>query len=90
MAENSAKLWFQRKLNQTAITRAGQAIENLGRALPCRVTAVNGAIVTVEFQMDTSPWTLKPITIPKAESPAGEPPALKALQSLAVEYDCDA
>lgn len=40
-----------------------------GRALPCRVTEVNGAIVTVEFEVDASPWTLPPITIPKAESP---------------------
>ncbi|ATF87576.1 hypothetical protein [Burkholderia gladioli] len=69
MADDFAKLWFQRSLNDLAITRAGQAIESQGRALPCRVTAVTGKIVTVEFEMDTSPWTLPPITIPKAESP---------------------
>jgi hypothetical protein len=69
MADNFAKLWLQKTLNQTAINRAGQAIESMGRALPCRVTKVSGQIVTVEFEMDTSPWTLKPITIPKAEGP---------------------
>jgi hypothetical protein len=69
MSDDFAKLWLQDNLNQLATTRAGQAIKSLGRALPCRVTSVTGKIVTVEFQMDTSPWTLQPITIPKAESP---------------------
>lgn len=69
MSDEQAKLPLQRNLNQVAITRAQQAINSLGRALPCRVTAVNGAIVTVSFQVNTSPWTLLPITIPKAESP---------------------
>lgn len=69
MADNFSKLWLQKSQNQLAINRAAQEIRKQGRALPCRVTAVNGAIVTVEFEMDTSPWTLPPITIPKAESP---------------------
>lgn len=68
MSDDHSKLWFQRNLNQTAITRAEQAIKSLGRTLPCRVTKVSGAIVTVEFEVDTAPWTLQPITIPKAES----------------------
>lgn len=68
MTDDHSKLWFQSLLNQTAMARAQQAIKNLGRALPCVVTAVNGALVTVKFQVDTSPWTLPPITIPKAES----------------------
>ncbi|WP_430229734.1 hypothetical protein [Paraburkholderia tropica] len=69
MSDDFAKLWLQGNLNQVAITRAQQAIKSLGRALPCRVTNVIGKLVTVEFQMDTSPWTLPPVTIPKAESP---------------------
>lgn len=69
MADNFAKLWLQKSQNQLAINRAAQEIQKQGRALPCRVTAVTGAIVTVEFEMDTAPWTLPPITIPKAESP---------------------
>lgn len=68
MSDDFAKLWFQGNLNQVAITRAQQAMKSLGRALPCRVTNVIGKIVTVEFEMDTAPWTLPPITIPKAES----------------------
>lgn len=69
MADSFSKLWLQKGQNKLAINRAAQEIQRQGRALPCRVTAVNGAIVTVEFEMDTTPWTLPPITIPKAESP---------------------
>lgn len=69
MADNFAKLWVQKNLNQTAINRAQQAINSLGRALPCRVTAVDGAIVTVAFEVNATPWTIPEITIPKAESP---------------------
>lgn len=69
MSDDFSKLWFQQNLNRTAVNKAQQAIGTIGRALPCRVTAVNGAIVTVEFELDSAPWTLPPITIPKAESP---------------------
>lgn len=69
MADNFSKLWLQKTQNQLAINRASQEIQKQGRALPCRVTAVTGSIVTVEFEMDTAPWTLPPVTIPKAESP---------------------
>lgn len=68
MSDDFAKLWFQGNLNEVAITRAQQAIKSQGRALPCRVTNVIGKLVTVEFEMNTAPWTLPPITIPKAES----------------------
>jgi hypothetical protein len=69
MADNFSKLWLQKSQNELAINRAAQEIKRQGRALPCRVTKVTESIVTVEFQMDTSPWTLPPVTIPKAESP---------------------
>ena len=69
MADNYDKIWIQKSANQLAINRAQQAIQNLGRALPCRVVAVNGAIVTVAFEVNAAPLTLKNITIPKAESP---------------------
>ncbi|CAG9225982.1 hypothetical protein [Burkholderia vietnamiensis] len=68
MADNYSKLPLQRSLNRVAITRAQQAIRSTGRALPCRVTKVSGAIVTVEFEVQGA-WTLPPVTIPKAESP---------------------
>ncbi|MDN7744731.1 hypothetical protein QZM78_11805 [Burkholderia multivorans] len=68
MADNYSKLPLQRSLNRVAIARAAQAIEDTGNALPCRVTKVSGAIVTVEFELQGT-WTLPPVTIPKAESP---------------------
>jgi hypothetical protein len=69
MADNFAKLWLQKRQNKLAINRAAQEVQKQGRALPCRVTAISGQIVTVAFEMDTSPWTLQPISIPKNESP---------------------
>lgn len=68
MSDNYSKLWIQRTANQTAINRARQAIENMGRALPCRVVGINGSIVTVAFEVNAAPYTLPNITIPKAES----------------------
>lgn len=69
MDDNYGKLWLQKTTNQLAVTRAQQAIKSLGRALPCRVTAVSGAIVTVAFEVNAAPWNLPQISIPKAESP---------------------
>ncbi len=68
MSDNAEKLWLQDSLNRTAINRAADAIARLGKALPCRVTAVSGSIVTVEFEV-SSQWTLPAVTIPKAEGP---------------------
>jgi len=65
---NSRNLAFQDSSNRTNIRRASEAIAQLGRALPSRVTAVSGSIVTVEFEVNATPWNLPPVTIPKAES----------------------
>ena len=69
MADNYEKLWLQDSFNAIAIARAATLIENTGRALPCRVTAVNGSIVKVAFEVNSDPITLPQISIPKAESP---------------------
>lgn len=69
MASNYTKLWLQKTLRRGAQLQALSAIQNTGRALPCRVVAVAGSLVTVAFEMDASPLTLPQITIPKAESP---------------------
>lgn len=68
MADNYAKLWIQKSLNQGAIRRAREAIQATGRALPCQVVKVSGSIVTVSFQVNSSVWSLPQVTIPKAES----------------------
>lgn len=69
MSDNAARLWIQNTQNQVAIKQAAAAIERTGNALPCRVTAVNGSIVTVAFEVNAAPWTLPPVTLPKAEGP---------------------
>lgn len=69
MSENYAKLWIQKSTNQLAINRAKQAIQGTGRALPCHVVSVSGAIVTVAFDVHSPTITLPNVSIPKAESP---------------------
>jgi len=50
-------------------TKLGQNQQAFGFQLPCRVTAVNGAIVTVNFEIDTGGlFTFPPVTCPIAES----------------------
>ena len=50
-------------LNRFAETKAGDAIQQLGKALPCSVIAVNGSIITVQFEVITG-FTLPNITVP--------------------------
>ncbi len=66
MTGNYSKLWVQKNLNAGAINRAQEAIQSLGMALPCHVVAVDGAIVTVAF--DVQGIALPQVTIPKLES----------------------
>ena len=66
-SDNFTTLWLQSDLNRQAYNKAAQAIIATGRALPCSVTAVNGSLVTVKFEV-TGPWTLPPLTLPKGES----------------------
>ena len=61
------KLWLSQSLNQTAINRVKEGIGKLGSALPCRVTNVSGSFVTVAFEVNSAPFVLPEITIPKAE-----------------------
>lgn len=68
MSNSAQRLSFQKNVNNNAIKRASEVLQSTGRALPCKVVAVNGAIVTVAFEMNTAPWTIPNITIPKAES----------------------
>lgn len=68
MTNNYAKLNFQKNSNLTAINRTKEAILALGKALPCKVIAIDGAFVQVVFEVDSTPWTLPPVIIPKAES----------------------
>ena len=47
-----------------AESMASQAIQLLGKALPCSVLAVSGSIVTVGFELTNIPFTLPSVTVP--------------------------
>jgi hypothetical protein len=57
------KLPFGVSLNAVARDRAVDAIEQQGRALPCSVVSVKGAIVQVKFEVQST-WTLPNVTVP--------------------------
>jgi len=64
------QFWIQRDLNNIAHRAALEAIDRLGKCLPCTITGVAGQIVTVAFnRLNTKPWTLQPLTVPVANSP---------------------
>lgn len=62
-ATNAFKTPYTRSLNLFAQRKILDEINTHGRALPCKVTAVSGSIVTVSFQV-TSDFTLPKVTIP--------------------------
>lgn len=66
--DDSTRLWWQTNTNLAGSRRALEAIQNIGRALPCRVTAISGQIVTVAFQLQGTPYTLPEVTMPIATS----------------------
>lgn len=88
MKENYDKLWLQKNLNENSINRAMEAIQGTGRALPCKVTGVNGSIVTVSFLVSSKVWNLPPITIPKAEDPWVRSPTQIGDFGYTVPGDC--
>lgn len=67
MSGNFQKTPIVSSLSRFAEQKAQDAIQVLGRALPCSVTAISGAIVTVKFEVN-SLFTLPNVTIPQAGS----------------------
>jgi hypothetical protein len=63
MASNAQKTPLARSLNLFAEKKVYDFIQLTGKALPCKVTAVSGSIVTVSFQVG-GPWTLPTVTVP--------------------------
>lgn len=60
---NAQKTAFARSINRNAEKVALQAIESLGRALPCSIVSRTGSIVTVKFEI-ISGFTIPPVTCP--------------------------
>lgn len=53
-----------KSLNDFAEQKINDAMQLVGKNLPCSVTEVQGSIVTVKFELYNIPFTLPPITIP--------------------------
>ena len=65
----SQKSPFANSINNFVEKKLGDYQQGLGQALPCRVTKVEGAIVTVNFEiLPDSKITLPPVICPIAES----------------------
>ena len=62
-ANNAFKTPYARSLNRFAQQKILDSIKSRGQALPCKVTAISGSIVTVSFEV-TSDFTLPDVTIP--------------------------
>ena len=67
MANNALKLPFASSQNRFAAKKINDALQLTGKALPCTVTAVSGAIVTVSFEI-LSDFTLPSVTVAVQES----------------------
>jgi hypothetical protein len=67
---NSQKTPLAQSLNVFAAGKAADALQKLGKGLPCKVkTVISPWIVTVNFALDATPWSLQPVTIPVAAPP---------------------
>lgn len=64
MTNNAQKTPYARAINQFAEQKVLDAIQTLGKALPCHVVAIAGSIVTVQFDITNTPFTLPNVTCP--------------------------
>ncbi|MGC9216167.1 hypothetical protein [Acidithiobacillus sp.] len=65
MYDEFTQFWLQRNLNEIGKRAALEAIDNLGKSLPCTIKSVTGQIVTVAFlYANTAPFTLPDLTVP--------------------------
>jgi hypothetical protein len=63
MSNNSQKTPLARSLNRFAEKKWQEAFQLTGKALPCSVVSVSGAIMTVKFEVNTT-FTLPNVTVP--------------------------
>lgn len=63
MSNNAQKTPLSTSLNKIANKKVTDALQLVGKALPCSVTGVSGAIITVKFEV-MSDFTLPEVTIP--------------------------
>lgn len=86
MADNAQKTWYARNANSMARKRAIDNQQIQVKATPVTVTAVDGAFVTVQFELQSG-YTLPKITIPKSESKHMRLPTQVGEKGLAIAAD---
>ena len=64
MSGTNQKTPFARSMNLFAEKKIADALQKTGQSLPAHVVEVNGAIVTVAFDVENTPYTLPQVTIP--------------------------
>jgi len=64
MPSNAQKLPMLLSLNSAMVRSSENRVQQLGKCLPCSVVKVEGAIVTVKFEIKSDP-----ITLPQAKMP---------------------
>ena len=91
MATNIQKTPIGLSLNRFAKGKVLDQIQQTGRALPCQVVKVSGAIVQVAFQVQAAPGetaiTLPNVTIPIIGFEYARPPVQIGCKGLAVAAD---
>jgi hypothetical protein len=86
MLKRALQFFFQRDLFESAQARAEARISQSGKAWPCQVVSVEGALVTVSFEINT-PFPLPTIQMPKAESPWIRMPTQKGDYGITLPAD---
>lgn len=85
---NQLKLPIGRSLNQLSEKVVNDAAVKSGQSWPCHAVAVNGAIITVAFDID-SPYTLPAIDIPLAGAEYIRYPIQPGDKGIAIACDVD-
>lgn len=86
MSNNHLKKPLVQSLGETIKRRIADAQALDGKAIPCRITAVNGATVTVNFEV-VSEFTLPEVTMPVATSRYVREPLQVGDTGLAIPAD---
>lgn len=68
MFDNADKIPLQQSLNQLVSRALAAHARAKGKALPCRVVAINGSLVQVAFEVSSKTVTFPLVWMPKAES----------------------
>jgi hypothetical protein len=64
MGDNALKTPLAPALQRIARAAAATAIEQTGRALPCKIVSRSGSLAVVEFAVNAAPFTIPNITVP--------------------------